>query len=185
MSFDLTNQFLIAMPTLLDQNFEQTVTYVCLHNDEGAIGIVINRPLQLQLGEVLKQMDLNADSDEIADQVVYHGGPVHGDRGFILHRPAREWDSTIKVTDDVAVTTSRDVLEAMSAGEGPRESLVALGYAGWTGGQLEQEIAANAWLSGPADLSIIFATPAAQRWQRAADLIGIDISAISHDVGHA
>jgi putative transcriptional regulator len=184
-NFDLTNQFLIAMPSLADPNFNQTVTYICAHNSEGAMGIVINRPLELDLGEVLSQMDIASADPEIKHQPIYHGGPVHTDRGFVLHRPAREWKSTMKVTGEVGVSTSRDILEAISDGAGPAESLVALGYAGWGTGQLEQEMAQNAWLSGPADLTIIFATPAQYRWQRAAELIGIDLTAISRDVGHA
>lgn len=183
--FNLTNQFLIAMPTLADPNFVKTVTFICAHNEEGAMGLVINRPLDLELGEVLSQMDLPSDDPQISAQPVYLGGPVHTDRGFVIHRPAREWNSTIAVAPEIAVSTSRDILEAISQGTGPADMLVALGYAGWGAGQLEQEIAQNAWLSGPADLDIIFLTPAAQRWQRAADLIGIDLQSISHDVGHA
>lgn len=185
MNFDLTNHFLIAMPSLADPNFVQTVTYICAHNSDGAMGIVINRPLEFDLGTVLSQMDIASADPEIKQQPIYHGGPVHTDRGFVLHRPAREWNSTMKVSGEVGVSTSRDILEAISDGAGPAESLVALGYAGWGTGQLEQEMAQNAWLSGPADLAIIFATPAQHRWQRAAELIGIDLTAISRDVGHA
>ena len=185
MNFDLTNHFLIAMPSLEDPNFDHTVTYICAHNDEGAMGIVINRPLDFDLGEVLSQMDLETHDQRITDQPVYQGGPVQTDRGFVLHRPARDWNSTIKVTTDIGVSTSRDILEAISDGAGPSENLIALGYAGWAGGQLEAEMAQNSWLSGPADLDIIFDTPAAHRWQCAANLLGIDIGSISHDVGHA
>jgi len=184
-TFDLTNHFLIAMPTLADPNFTRTVTYICAHNDEGAMGIVINRPLKLDLGEVLAQMDLAARDPAIAARPVFHGGPVHTDRGFIVHRPATTFGSTIAVTDEVAVTTSKDILEVIAGGGGPADCLVALGYAGWGAGQLEQEMAQNAWLSGPASLDILFHTPAERRWQRAADLIGIDLGAISHDIGHA
>jgi putative transcriptional regulator len=184
-AFDLTNQFLIAMPTLADPNFVRTVTYICAHNEEGAMGIVINRPLALELGEVLSQMDLKSDDPSISARPVFHGGPVHTDRGFVIHRPAREWNSTITVSPEVAVSTSRDILEAISQGAGPADSLVALGYAGWGAGQLEQEMAHNAWLSGPASLDILFTIPAEQRWTRAATLLGIDIGAISNDVGHA
>lgn len=173
------------MPSLADPNFVQTVTYICAHNSDGAMGIVINRPLEFDLGTVLSQMDIASADPEIKQQPIYHGGPVHTDRGFVLHRPAREWNSTMKVSGEVGVSTSRDILEAISDGAGPAESLVALGYAGWGTGQLEQEMAQNAWLSGPADLAIIFATPAQHRWQRAAELIGIDLTAISRDVGHA
>ena len=182
--FNLTNHFLIAMPTLEDPNFVRTVTYICAHNEEGAMGIVINRPLELELGEVLSQMDLHSDDPGVVSRPVYQGGPVHTDRGFVIHRPAREWNSTIAISPEVAVSTSRDILEAISNGNGPDDAFIALGYAGWGAGQLEQEMAQNAWLSGPADLEIIFTTPAEKRWQRAADLIGIDLSSISHDVGH-
>ncbi|MGB1882907.1 MAG: YqgE/AlgH family protein [Gammaproteobacteria bacterium] len=185
MNFDLTNHFLIAMPSLADPNFEHTVTYICAHSEDGAMGIVINRPLEFDLGEVLTQMDLCADDRAITDQPVYQGGPVQTDRGFVLHRPAVEWDSTIKVTTDIGVSTSRDILEAISGGEGPDESLVALGYAGWGAGQLETEMAQNAWLSGPADLDIIFETPVARRWQHAAQLLGVNMAAMSNDIGHA
>ncbi len=185
MNFDLTNHFLIAMPTLADPNFVQTVTYMCVHNDEGAMGIVINRPLELDLGEVLSQMDLESADPGISAQPVYHGGPVHTDRGFVLHRPADAWNSTVRITPEVGLSTSRDILEAISTGGGPDDVLVALGYAGWSAGQLEQEMAQNAWLSGPADLAIVFDTAPGMRWQRAADLIGIDLGSISHDVGHA
>jgi putative transcriptional regulator len=183
--FDLTNHFLIAMPTLADPNFAQTVTYICVHNDDGAMGIVINRPLDLALGEVLSQMDLDSDDPAIRDQPVYQGGPVHTDRGFVLHRPATSWGSTIAITPAIGVSTSRDILEAIATGSGPADALVALGYAGWGAGQLEQEMAENAWLSGPADLDIVFATPAERRWERAARLIGVDLAALSHDIGHA
>jgi putative transcriptional regulator len=183
--FDLTNHFLIAMPTLADPNFAQTVTYICVHNDDGAMGIVINRPLDLALGEVLSQMDLDCDNPVIRDQPVYQGGPVHTDRGFVLHRPAASWGSTIAITPDIGVSTSRDILAAIATGSGPTDALVALGYAGWGAGQLEQEMGENAWLSGPADLEIIFVTPVERRWERAARLIGVDLAALSHDIGHA
>lgn len=185
MSFDLTNHFLIAMPTLADPHFARSVTYICAHNEDGAMGIVINRPLDIDLGEVLAQMDLESGSAAISAQPIYQGGPVHTDRGFVLHRPAAAWNSTIRITAEVAVSTSRDILEAISTGSGPDETLVALGYAGWGAGQLETEMAQNAWLSGPADAAVIFATPIERRWHQAAQLIGVDVGAISHDVGHA
>ncbi|MCB1747458.1 MAG: YqgE/AlgH family protein [Gammaproteobacteria bacterium] len=182
--FNLTNHFLIAMPTLEDPNFSRTVTYICAHNAEGAMGIVINRPLDLALGDVLEQMDLAAKDDAVAASPVFQGGPVHTDRGFILHRPAQAWNSNVSVTDDVGLATSRDILEAIAGGSGPADYLVALGYAGWGAGQLEQEMADNAWLSGPADPELIFATPVERRWAAAAQRIGVDIGALSRDVGH-
>ena len=184
-NLDLTNHFLIAMPTLVDPNFEATVTYMCAHSEEGAMGIVINRPLEIELGDVLEQMELAAQDPAIVSRPVYQGGPVHQDRGFVIHRPAKEWNSTITIGTEVGISTSRDILEAISAGDGPDDALVALGYAGWGAGQIEHELAQNAWLSGPADLEIIFQTPVDKRWQRAADIIGIDLASISHDIGHS
>ena len=184
-SSNLTNQFLIAMPGLVDPNFYHTVTYICAHNDEGAMGIVINRPLEMALGDVLEQMDMEPNNKKIDDWPVYHGGPVQTDRGFVLHEPMSRWDSSINVNDAVGVTTSRDILQAIARGGGPKEALVALGYAGWSAGQLEQEIMDNSWLCGPADADIIFKTPCEQRWQRAAALLGVDMNFISPEIGHA
>ena len=185
MLLDLTNQFLIAMPTLDDPNFARTVTYVCAHNEGGAMGIVISRPLKLELGEVLSQMQLETADPAVSSQIVYQGGPVHRDRGFIIHRPALDFGSTIKVSEDLAISTSREILNAISRGEGPADTLVALGYAGWGAGQLEQEIKQNAWLSGPACLDVIFHAPAERRWEQAAARMGVDLGLLSSDVGHA
>jgi len=181
----LTNQFLIAMPNLADPNFHHTVTYICAHNDDGAMGIIINRPLGIMLGEVLEQMKMKTDDEIIGKTPVYHGGPVQCDRGFVLHQPLQKWDSTLQVSHDVGVATSRDILRAIARGEGPANTFIALGYAGWAAGQLEQEIKDNAWLSGPADLDVIFRTPAEQRWHSAAALLGIDLDKLSIDIGHA
>ncbi|MGH8596349.1 MAG: YqgE/AlgH family protein [Gammaproteobacteria bacterium] len=182
---DLTNQFLIAMPSLEDPNFARTVTYVCAHNEEGAMGIVINRPLDIELGEVLAQMQLESVDPAINARQVFQGGPVHRDRGFIIHRPAIDWGSTIRVTDQIAISTSREILAAISQGGGPTDVLVALGYAGWGAGQLEREMAQNAWLSSPANLDIMFNAPPERRWERAAAELGIDLNLLSTDVGHA
>ena len=182
---DLTNHFLIAMPQLADPNFFHTVTYICEHNQEGALGIVINRPLDLKLGEILDHMEIESGTETLAERIVYMGGPVQQERGFVLHRPATKWDSTLLITDSIGLTTSRDVLTAMARGEGPVESLVALGYAGWGAGQLEEELAANAWLSGPADERILFRTPVEKRWEEAAALLGVDLNLLSGDTGHA
>jgi len=184
-SFDLTNQFLIAMPSMGDPNFSKTVTYVCAHNDDGAMGIVINRPLEIELSEVFEQMHIAGSESAANSQPVYQGGPVHRDRGFIIHNPAQDWESTIQVTSELAVSTSRDILEAMSQGTGPDVALVALGYAGWGAGQLEQEMGQNAWLSGPATLEILFRTPAERRWQLAAAEMGVAFDSLSNDIGHA
>ena len=182
---DLTGQFLIAMPTLLDPEFQQTVTYICAHSNEGAMGIVINRPMKIGLGEILSQMELPPTDPEIEQIQIFQGGPVQQDRGIIIHEPPTEWDSTINVTDNLGVATSRDILEAISKGDGPKKSLVALGYASWGAGQIEQELAENSWLNIPADESILFDTPPAKRWKKATELLGFDLHQISRDIGHA
>lgn len=185
-STNLTNQFLIAMPGLADPNFYHTVTYICAHNEDGAMGIVINRPLDLMLDEVLQQMDITPGNEVVVAHIpVYHGGPVQADRGFVLHQPIRKWDYSIEVCDTIGIATSRDILKAIANGEGPENSLIALGYAGWGAGQLEREIRENAWLNAPADIGIIFKTPTEKRWEAAAALAGVDLDKLSSDFGHA
>lgn len=181
----LTNHLLIAMPALGDPNFQRTVTLICEHSEEGALGIVINRPIDVRLGEIFEQLELDEPDDEAAARHVLLGGPVQQERGFVLHRPDREWDSTVQISDTISITTSRDILAAMARGKGPEQSLVALGYAGWTAGQLEAEIQSNAWLNVPADDQIVFATPFAARWRDAARLVGVDIEQLGHQAGHA
>jgi putative transcriptional regulator len=181
----LTDRLLIAMPALADPNFHQTVTYVCEHNAEGAMGIVVNRPLEIDLGEVLSHMSIASDDPAVNTQPVFAGGPVQRERGFVLHHPVGEWESTLAITDTLAITTSRDILVALAGGQGPRYSLVALGYAGWGAGQLEQEMADNAWLSGPASLELLFHTPVQDRWRAAAAAMGVDINLLSAEAGHA
>ncbi|MEJ2609090.1 MAG: YqgE/AlgH family protein [Candidatus Thiodiazotropha sp.] len=182
---NLTNHFLIAMPQLEDPNFFHTVTYICEHSSDGAMGIVINRPMELHLADVFEQLDIPVTTNKIAEQPVYIGGPVQGDRGFVLHDSSTEWTSTLKITSGISVTTSLDILEAIAAGKGPNNNLVALGYAGWGAGQLESEIAQNAWLNGPAESNIIFMRASKERWQAAADLLGVDLNLLSGDAGHA
>ena len=182
---NLTHHFLIAMPSLMDPNFHQTVTYICAHNDEGAMGLVINRPMELRLADVLEQLDIQVTIGGVGETRVYEGGPVQRERGFVIHRPPGAWDAMLHVNDDIAVATSRDILAAMARGEGPPQTLVALGYAGWGAGQLEREMADNAWLSGPADLRILFELPADQRWEAAAALLGVDFARLSSEAGHA
>jgi putative transcriptional regulator len=184
-STSLTNQLLIAMPALQDPNFSRTVTYICEHTDQGAMGIVINRPMEVRLGEVLAQLDIASGDPVVLDTVVYLGGPVQPDRGFVLHSGGLSFDSTLSITPEISVTTSKDVLEAIAGGRGPKRTLIALGYAGWAGGQLEDEMSANAWLSGPANSDIIFRLPAEARWQAAAHLLGIDLNLLTGDAGHA
>jgi putative transcriptional regulator len=181
----LTNHFLIAMPGLADPNFYHTVTYICEHNDNGALGIVINRPLTTRLGEIFDHLEIQTKSAKIAQQAVYLGGPVQPERGFVIHRPLGDWDATLKITDNLGVSSSRDILAAIAEGAGPQRCLIALGYAGWGAGQLEQEMAQNAWLSGPADERILFDLPVEQRWSAAAQLLGVDLNLLSGDAGHA
>lgn len=173
------------MPKLADPSFFQTVTYICAHSEEGAMGIVINRPLNIGLGEILSQMELQPRDESIDETPVYHGGPIQTDRGFVLHQAESRWNSSIHVSDDIDMTTSRDILQSIANGEGPEESLVALGYAGWGAGQLEQEIIDNAWLNSPVNTDIIFKMPPDQRWQSAAAILGVDIDNLSSDIGHA
>ncbi len=182
---NLTNHFLIAMPGLEDPNFHRTVTYMCVHNEEGAMGIVINRPMDLSLGEVLQHMDLSVERPEVAQRPMLEGGPVQRERGFVLHSPAGEWESVLEVEGGINIATSRDILAALASGQGPAQAIVALGYAGWAAGQLEDEVLANAWLSGPADHNIIFDLPYDARWEAAARLLGVDVERLSTHAGHA
>jgi putative transcriptional regulator len=180
-----TNQFLIAMPSLADPNFSQTVTLICEHNDEGALGIVINRPLELRLSELFEHLEMTTTTPFPANMAVYAGGPVQMDHGFVLHQPLGHWESTLRVQEEIGLTTSRDILSAIAAGDGPEKSLVTLGYAGWGPGQLEQEISNNAWLTVPYDIDIVFDVPADKRWQAAASKLGIDLNLLAGDAGHA
>lgn len=182
---NLTNQLLIAMPGLVDPNFFQTVTYLFSHNENGAMGIVINRPLNMDLGEILSQMNLPASDPDICATPVYDGGPVKTDRGFVIHKPDSRWQSTIRVGEDIEVTTSKDILEAISEGRGPVKTFIALGYAGWGAGQLEQEIKDNCWLNAPSGSGIIFDTPCERRWEVAAALLGVNMQNLSSQIGHA
>ena len=181
----LTNQLLIAMPGMLDPNFSTTVTLICEHNDEGALGIVINRPTELKLAGLFEQLSVDDPDPAAAESPVLAGGPVGMERGFVLHGPEHSYENTLAVSDDIRLTLSRDIIDALAAGSGPEHSLVALGYAGWEPGQLEDEMLANSWLNVPATPEIVFDTPFADRWDSAARTLGIDISAMSTDAGHA
>ncbi|MCB1788187.1 MAG: YqgE/AlgH family protein [Chromatiaceae bacterium] len=181
----LKNQLLIAMPALQDPNFARTVTYICEHGEHGAMGIVLNRPTDLCLADILQHMQIEGGLGDAGEQIVYLGGPVEEERGFVLHTHTAPWDSTLAVNEDISITTSRDILEAMARGDGPSRTLVALGYAGWGAGQLERELKENAWLSGPVDQSILFDLPAEQRWEAAARLLGVDVHLLSSEAGHA
>ncbi len=181
----LTNQLLIAMPGMADPNFSTTVTLICEHNDEGALGIVINRPLDLTLAGLFEQLDVQDPDPDAAQQPVLMGGPVGPERGFVLHNPGLQFENSLAVSGDIHLTLSRDVIDALASGKGPQQSLVALGYAGWEPGQLENEMLANSWLNVPATPEIVFDTPFGDRWMSAARILGIDISQISPDAGHA
>jgi putative transcriptional regulator len=181
----LRNHFLIAMPNLEDPNFNESVTYVCQHDDQGAVGIVVNRPGHFTFADIFERLGIDCDDSDRAESLVLTGGPVEPERGFVLHDSSEEFESTISVGDNVSLTASRDVLEALADGKGPQHALLALGYAGWGAGQLEAEIAANSWLSVEASSAVLFDTPYAQRWTAAADLIGIDIRGIATYSGHA
>jgi len=182
---NLTGHFLIAMPSLNDGFFNQAVTYICEHDENGSFGIIVNQQTNLTLKQITTEMAIETSNNYDHKQPVFIGGPVDQGRGFILHRPSGNWQSSLKVNDKVTLTTSKDILQAIVKNEGPQDSIVALGYAGWAAGQLDNEMASNTWLSCPADEQIIFNTPVEQRWKAAANLIGVDLSLLSSDAGHA
>ena len=181
----LTNQFLVAMPAMTDANFSQTVTFIWEHNHDGALGIIINRPLQMRLADVFEQLQMPMSPGIEGVQPILQGGPVQTDRGFVVHHVGGQWEHTKQVSSRLQVTTSPDILDAMARGTGPSTALVALGYAGWGAGQLESELTQNAWLTVPCDERILFDTPFEQRWHAAGRLLGIDVSTISPHAGHA
>lgn len=207
----LENQFLIAMPSLGDDYFNKTVTYICEHNDEGAMGLIINMPVNITLHDLLKQIeenDLEEGAKESAhkeaalppengpelenilldhslEQLVLSGGPISQNRGFVLHRTQSGWKSSLALSDDIMITTSKDILMALGTEKAPEQYMVTLGYAGWGPGQLESELQANSWLTIDADSDILFNTPIEQRWKKATEKLGIDIAHLSSDIGHA
>ena len=184
-SSSLKNHLLVAMPSLQDQRFARTVTYLCEHNANGAMGIVINRPTTLKLTDVFTQMDITVTNPNSANTPIFAGGPVEEGRGFILHKQEGTWNSTLRVTDEMSITSSRDIVEAIAQGEGPTKKLMALGYAGWETGKLEQEILDNAWLLCPTHEDILFTLAPEKRWQAAASMIGVDLNLLSRESGHA
>lgn len=173
------------MPGMADPNFSHTVTYICEHNEEGAMGIVINRLMDISLADVLEQMDIEASRKLDTSVAVHEGGPVQPEHGFVIHTPTGAWESSLHISDEIGLTTSRDILAAIAHGEGPIHYLIAIGYAGWGPGQLEHEMAQNAWLSGPASSEVLFTLPLEQRWAAAAALLGVDLNLISSEIGHA
>jgi len=181
----LANQFLIAMPNMRDPSFVRSVALICQHSSDGAMGVVINRLSEYRLGDVLAQMGLKSQFAEVEDAPVLIGGPVQPERGFVLHSSDGVWESSYKISETLCVTTSRDVLVAIAEGHGPRRALVALGYAGWAAGQLEEEIKQNAWLTVEPDQRILFDLPLEQRWEAAAKLIGVSVANLSSQAGNA
>ncbi|MBX9847762.1 MAG: YqgE/AlgH family protein [Rhodocyclaceae bacterium] len=182
---NLTHQFLIAMPAMADPNFSKTLTYICEHNEQGALGIIVNRPTEMTLAELFERVGLSLENPSLSRQPVYYGGPVQPERGFVLHRPLGDWQATLVVTDAIGLTSSRDVLQAMSEEGTPQETLISLGYAGWTAGQLEWELSQNAWLTVAADPEIIFDMPPEERLAAAMHSLGIDFTNLSDVAGHA
>ena len=182
---NLTQHFLIAMPAMADPHFAKSLTFVCEHNDQGALGIVVNRPTEMNLHALLEQVSIAPDGDAFKSVPVHFGGPVQVDRGFVLHTPLGEWQSTLAVTPELGLTTSKDILEAVARGEGPGQMLVTLGYSGCAPGQLEHELAQNAWLTVQAKPEVIFDLPADQRLPAAMSLLGVDFANLSDVAGHA
>jgi putative transcriptional regulator len=181
----LAGHFLIAMPAMMDPHFKGTVTYLCEHNEDGALGVVVNRPTALTMDTLFEQIEIEVVDAALAQRKVHFGGPVSVEHGFVLHRSHGSWKSSICVSDELSLTTSKDILEAVASGGGPREWLLTLGYAGWSAGQLEKEIAANAWLTVPADAELLFDTPAEGLVDAAIKRLGISKFALSHLAGHA
>jgi len=186
---NLQHHFLIAMPSLQDPLFKRSVVYICEHNEDGAMGLIVNKPMEnLTVEGILKKLKISPSERDPAiklDKPVFAGGPLAEDRGFILHSAQHTYASSIRVSDNTVVTTSRDVLETLGTPEQPESVLVALGYCAWEKDQLENELLENAWLTIPANSNILFKTPVAERWREAAKSIGVDIHNITSDVGHA
>lgn len=185
MDMNLSRHFLIAMPHLNDPIFSRALAFVCEHSERGAMGVIINRPLGMTLSTLFEQIDVVLHRPDVADLPVCFGGPVQTDRGFVLHEPIGNWQSTLTISDDMGLTTSKDVLLAVGEGGGPERLFVSLGYAGWEAGQLEAEIARNDWLSVEADPKVIFDLPPDERYEAALQLLGIDLAMLSEEAGHA
>ncbi|MEQ1589382.1 MAG: YqgE/AlgH family protein [Gallionella sp.] len=184
--FDLTHHFLIAMPAMQEGVFAGTLTYICEHNENGALGIVVNRPTSLTMGEMFDQVKISLHQQPmLGASPVYFGGPVQTERGFVLHNTQHKWESTLRINDKLSLTTSKDILEAMATGEGPRNIIVTLGYAGWDQGQLEHEVTENIWLTVPASEHILFDLPPEERLTAAMALLGVDYATLSEEAGHA
>ena len=177
---NLTNHCLLAMPNMADPNFDETLVLIAEHSEAGAMGVVINRAMAIDLAGLFERINLSLPA-----RPVLYGGPVQPERGFVLHRPGGQWQASQNISDEIALTTSRDILDAMAEGRGPEQVMVALGYSGWGPGQLENELRQNAWLAVPADWSLIYETPLAHRLSRAYSLLGIDRDLFHGTAGHA
>lgn len=185
-SLSLANQFLIAMPSMDDGYFQRSVTYICEHDEQGAMGLVVNKQTDMSVKRLLKEIQIDLpETSPLEENMVLAGGPVQTDRGFVLHKGNRTWSSSLQLEEGIMVTTSKDILENLGKESGPEDFLVTLGYAGWSAGQLEQEIANNSWLTVKADPEVIFNTPASERWETAVKMLGIDISQLTSFAGHA
>ena len=186
---NLTNQFLIAMPGIGGDTFAGAVIYLCEHTDKGALGLVINKPIDIKLKNLFEKVELSLDRVDLAESPVYYGGPVQTERGFVLHEQIDDdgsrFNSSLRIPGGLEMTTSKDVLEALSSGTGPTKILVTLGYSGWGAGQLEEEMGRNSWINVEAQPEIIFNTPVEQRYDKALSLLGIDPAMLSADAGHA
>ncbi len=190
---DLTNQLLVAMPGMVDETFAGAVVYLCEHNESGALGLVVNKPIDINLKHLFDKVELTLERQDLAENPVFYGGPVQTERGFVLHErldlDGGRYQSTLAIPGGLEMTTSRDVLEALSSGAGPKRILVTLGYSGWGAGQLEDELGRNGWLNIEASRfdtgDIIFDTPVEQRYEKALRLLGIDPRMLSQEAGHA
>ncbi|XZG70962.1 YqgE/AlgH family protein [Chitinibacteraceae bacterium HSL-7] len=185
MEFNLSRQFLIAMPGMVDPIFARTLVFVCDHNENGAMGVIVNRPIGMTVANLFEQIELELHRPDVFEDQVYFGGPVQTDRGFVLHRPLGNWQSTLAVSDDMGLTTSKDILQAVGEGQGPEHLFVSLGYAGWEAGQLESEISQNGWLSVEVDVEHILSLPAGERYEAALKSLGVDLAMLSDSAGHA
>ncbi|GAA0209395.1 YqgE/AlgH family protein [Kangiella japonica] len=181
----LADHLLIAMPTLEDTFFSRSVTYICEHTDEGALGIMLSQPLETTYHQLFDHLKIPSTNQAVLDKALLAGGPVDKERGFILHSPIGSWDSSLSISDEIGLSTSEDILTAIANNEGPEDAVIALGYSGWDKGQLEREIEENSWLIVPADKNIIFHTEPSKRWQQATKLLGIDWTQLTEHSGHA
>ncbi len=185
-TMNLSRHFLIAMPNLVDPIFAKSLTYVCEHNEKGAMGVIMNRPLGMTLTTLFEQIDLEMHRPDVAELPVHFGGPVQTDRGFVLHTPLGDWQSSLIISPEIGLTTSKDILLAVSEGKGPEKLFVSLGFAGWEAGQLEKEIFENSWLTVPVEtMQQLFDIPSEERYAAALALLGVDVAMLSKEIGHA